>query len=202
MTSEHDLLRRTLAGDGAAIDTIIGRHLPGLRAFVRLRINAFLREREEADDVVQSVCRELLSHLGDFHYEGETRFRNWLYVAALNKLRDKEKYYRAKRRDPARERRRSGTAADESLVLAYSTVMTPSRQAMAREEIDMLEAAFDRLPDDYREVITLSRFVGLSQTEMAEQMGRTVASVRNLLTRALVKLSAELEVLDRAQGEG
>jgi hypothetical protein len=52
-----------------------------------------------------------------------------------------------------------------------------------------LEAAFDELPEHYREVITLSRIAGLSRAEIAAHMGRSEASVRNLLSRALVVLA-------------
>ena len=60
------------------------------------------------------------------------------------------------------------------------------------EQLDLpveLEAAFDDLPEHYREVVTLSRIAQLSRAEIARQMGRTEASVRNLLSRALIALA-------------
>jgi len=102
--TEEELLHDTQQGDQESLDALLQRHLPALRVFCRLRINSFLRQRESEMDVVRSVCRELLGHLEGFDYQGDERFRNWLYVAVLNKLREKEKYYRAQKRDSARER--------------------------------------------------------------------------------------------------
>jgi RNA polymerase sigma-70 factor (ECF subfamily) len=68
-----------------------------------------------------------------------------------------------------------------------------------RERIARLEAAFDRLPADYREVITLTRIVGLPHREVAEAMGRSETASRMLLYRALAELAAELEGDDNSR---
>jgi RNA polymerase sigma factor (sigma-70 family) len=57
-----------------------------------------------------------------------------------------------------------------------------------------MERAFDLLSDDHREVITLSRIVGLSHAEIAAELGRSEGAVRVLLSRALV---AYVDALDR-----
>jgi RNA polymerase sigma-70 factor (subfamily 1) len=191
------LLQETLQGNRAALDQILRQHLPELRVFVRLQVGELLRQQESSSDVVQSVCRELLEGLDRFEYRGEEQFRNWLYVAALNKIRQHDRYFRAAKRDPARELRLDTDARDVALEGAYATAFTPSRQAMAREDIERLEAGFDSLPEHYRQVITLSRIVGLSQEQIAEEMGRSVPSVRNLLNRALARLAA---LADEPQG--
>jgi hypothetical protein len=56
--------------------------------------------------------------------------------------------------------------------------------------VDMrrLEVVFAQLPEDYRQVITLARIVGLSHAEIAGEMGRNEGTVRVLLHRALVRL--------------
>ena len=64
---------------------------------------------------------------------------------------------------------------------------------MGREAIDRIEAAFDALPEHYREVIVLARIVGLPHREIAERLGKTEVAVQGLLTRALVKLSGLLQ---------
>ena len=52
--------------------------------------------------------------------------------------------------------------------------------------------AFAQLPEDYREVITLSRVVGLSHGQIASQLGKSEGAVRVLLHRALARLSGLL----------
>lgn len=180
----REILGRASQGDRAAIDELLRRHLPALRVFVRLQAGARLRLRESCSDLVNSTCRELLENLAGFEYQGEAQFRHWLCTAALHKIQQRARYHDSARRDPARE-------ADVGVPVEqlYRTLLTPSRIAVARESIERLERAFDGLPADYREVILLCRIVGLSQEEVAQRMGRSVDAVRNLLHRALARVS-------------
>jgi RNA polymerase sigma factor (sigma-70 family) len=57
-----------------------------------------------------------------------------------------------------------------------------------------LQAAFDALDADEREVVLLSRVAGLSRAEVAQTMGRTENGVRNLLHRTLAKLAGQLDI--------
>ena len=68
----------------------------------------------------------------------------------------------------------------------------PCRQAMRHEEIAQLEAAFDELPEDYRQVLTLYRIVGIGLPELARQLGRSEAATKMLLSRAMAKLTTVL----------
>jgi RNA polymerase sigma factor (sigma-70 family) len=63
---------------------------------------------------------------------------------------------------------------------------------MGREGAEKLEDAFDELSEEHREIITLSRIVGLSHGEIAAQLGKSEVACRQLLRRALVKLSLAL----------
>jgi len=195
------LVDAAVAGNSAAIEQLLERHLPGLRAYIRLRAGAGLRARESSSDIVQSVCRDVLENMGRFRYPGEAAFRAWLYATAMRKIADRAEYWRAAMRDPAREVRLSPGSAtrpsgtdDARLAEVYrASFFSPSQAAMGREALVRLESAFEKLPEDYREVIVLSRIVGLSRAEIAEKMGRTEASVRNLVSRALAELAEHLE---------
>lgn len=174
------------AGDGAALDRLLAEHLPGLRAFVRLRLGPTLRARESASDLVQSVCREVLQHQARFQHPGAGAFRAWLYTTAQRKISNRLQYLSAGKRDVAREQ------GERELVNAYRSFCTPSAHAMGREALDRIEAAFDDLNGDQREVIVLTRVLGLARGEVAASMGRSEASVRSLLTRALAELADRL----------
>ena len=64
------------------------------------------------------------------------------------------------------------------------------RQASRREQAVLPGRRDRRLPDDYREVIILRQLEGLSFPQVAERMGRTEDSVKNLWARALGSTSA------------
>ena len=197
--SDHDpcraLLEEARAGDAQARERLLGDHLQGLTAFVRLRLGEALRARETSQDLVQSVYREVLEDLSDFEYRGEASFRHWLFRRAENKIRDRARFWRREKRDPGREERMQAgdENADRDLLAQLATFATPSRQLTTREEIERVERAFAKLPDDYREVILLSRIVGLSHEELAAEMGRTPVATRTLLSRALARLATTLE---------
>ena len=70
----------------------------------------------------------------------------------------------------------------------YATLFSPSQAAIAREDLDRLERAFEQLPADYQQVIRLARIVGLSHAEIATEIGRSEGAVRVFLHRALGRL--------------
>jgi RNA polymerase sigma-70 factor (ECF subfamily) len=181
----RELFRRFSRGERDLLGPLLERHLAALRVFVRLQTGPLLRQRESCSDLVQSVCRELLENAAHFEYRGEDEFKHWLFVAALNKIRQHHRYHAADRRAPARE----AEDGDARLGELYASLVSPSQQAIARETVQRLERAFDDLPEDYRDVILLCRVVGLPQETVAQRMGRSVDSVRNLLHRALARLA-------------
>lgn len=196
-----ELLRASQAGDRAALEQLLQQHLPQLRTFVRLRMSPLLRARESSCDLVQSACCEVLEAMDDFEYRGEEAFRGWLYTAVYNKLREHERGLRAQKRDARREVTGDPTDAPDRAQQPHvdARMLSPTQSLLAKERVQQLEAVFDDLPDQYREVLTLSRIARLSRAEIARRMGRTEASVRSLLTRALAELAYRLE---RARGEG
>ena len=189
----RELLESASQGDSIALDTLLERHLPGLRAYVRLRSDRLLRAKESESDLVQSVCREVLEHIDRYQYPSEAGFRQWLYRTAERKIIDRFRYYNAEKRSAAREVNGEDLGLEDSrLVEAYGTLFTPSRDAVAREELRRVEEAFERLPPDYREIIVLARIVGLPHADIARQLSRTPSSVRNALYRGLALLSDHL----------
>jgi len=191
-TNEAEWVRRAQDGDREAVGLLLERHLPGLEAYVRLRIGRAFGARDGVSDVVQSACRDLIERLDGFRHGGEQAFRHWLYATAARKIADRFAFHAAERRDAARE---TGPG-DASVVLAEAlgSLASPSQAAVGAELYERLEAAFDSLSDDEREVVLLSRVAGLARAEVAQTMGRTENGVRNLLHRTLIKLAAELDV--------
>jgi RNA polymerase sigma-70 factor (ECF subfamily) len=172
--------------DRAAVEQLLVRQLPGLEAFVRLRMGPKLRALLTAPDLVQSVCREVLEDLGEFEFRGEAPFKHWLYVRAENKLREKHRFHGAEKRDVGKQQALPEATTAFS---AYQTLCTPSRDAEVRETMRRVEAAFDLLPEDYREAVTLHKLCGLSHAEIAERMQRSEGAVRNLVYRGISRLA-------------
>ncbi|MGQ0553163.1 MAG: sigma-70 family RNA polymerase sigma factor [Planctomycetota bacterium] len=188
---EHDqtlaLVERARAGDAAAIEGLLARHLPALRAYVRARLSPALRVRESTSDIVQSACRDVLTDLERFRYQGEEGFRAWLFATAHRKIADKAEHWGAQKRDAGRE-----AAAEAELLAVYGSFCSPSQQAMGREALQLVERAMERLPAADREIIVLARIVGLSHEEIGRRLGLSEAGSRSRLFRALAELSEVL----------
>jgi RNA polymerase sigma-70 factor (ECF subfamily) len=190
MAADKSNYERAQGGE-PVLDRLLAEHLPNLRAFVRAHLSPELRQRESASDVVQSVCRTLLGERACFDFRSETEFRAWLFLAATNKIRDKQRFHFRQQRDVRREQ-----GGEDDLLAGYASICSPSRAAIAAEQVAKLEQALDRLEPDHREVIALTRLCGLPSREAAAVLGRSDGATRMLLGRALMRLSEEL----RGQG--
>lgn len=182
------LLQQVTQGDELAIDALLEAHLPALLGYVRSHVDPMIRNHESCADIVQSVCREVLEEQDSFDYRGMPAFRKWLFTKALSKLINRKRFYLAEKRNPDREISPSLFSTNNKIEDLYASMYSPSQAAMAREDIVRLESAFAQLPADYQEVIRLSRFVGMSHAEIAQEMGRQEGAVRVLLHRALGRL--------------
>lgn len=175
------------------LEALFARNLHLVRAFVRLRIDAVTRAQEAISDIVQSACRELLAN-DSFEYQGEVAFRSYLCQAALHKIQNRRRHWLAKKRGGGSVKPlESGASQLENVY--RTTLFHPQKGAIRAEEIAQLEAAFDRLPDDYRKALTLYRIVGVPLPELARQLERTEAATKMLLSRAMAKLTSVLDKL-------
>jgi RNA polymerase sigma factor (sigma-70 family) len=202
----RDLVHHAQAGDRDARNDLLQRHLPSLRAFIRLQLGHGVRSRESSLDLVQSVCREVLEGFDGFEYRGPDSFRNWLLKSAQNKIRDRGRYWGRERRTAQREAGSVGQLLNEDddreLLGQLKTFCTPSRHATAREELERAEQVFQQLPPAHREVIVLARVLGLPHPDVAREMGRTPVATRTLLSRALARMATLLEEAEAGSGEG
>lgn len=184
----ENLLHRASQHDDAAVEILLERHLPALRAFLRLKAGPTLLAKESCSDLAQSVCRDVLENAERFRFGGEPEFRKWLFTTAMRKIADRAEHWRAGKRNPGRER--DGLDAQE--IRGLSGIWSPSNQAMAREQLQRVEAAFGQLAPEKQEVILMSRLMGMSHAAIAADLGKTEVAVRSILSRALAELSAHL----------
>ena len=63
---------------------------------------------------------------------------------------------------------------------------------ISQETVNEIEHAIDELPEQCREVFTLTRLEGLSYQEVAEKLGISINTVRTQITRAMAKLQKSL----------
>lgn len=192
MANESEsLISSASQGDEVAIAALLDRHLPSLRAYIRLRMGRRVRRWDSEQDIAQSVCLEALENLEGFTYRGEAAFRHWLFTMARRKLADRDVYLGAGKRDVDRviTNADSGGPGAREIQAAFGT---PSELAVRAETLARIEEALDGMPEEAREVVLMSRLAGLSTNEIAERTGKQPSSVRSTLSRALARLSRAL----------
>lgn len=181
-------------GGAEALDTLFARHLPPLVAFIRSRAGKAVAARESAVDIAQSVFREVLQDADRIELKGDGAFRNWLFMQATRKVLDRAKFHGRDRRDAGKEVSLQNTELSvDALLACHATIATPSRHAAAREELDRFETAIEQLPDNQRDAVSMSRLMGLSYEQIAEQMQISESAVRGLVARGLATLSSALD---------
>jgi RNA polymerase sigma-70 factor (ECF subfamily) len=188
----EQLLQSARHGDAAALGQLLELYRQYLTLLARLQINRRLQRKVDASDVVQETFLEAHRDFTQFRGAGERELLGWLRQILASNLANVVRHYQGTRRRDVRLEReltlqldQSSRALEPGLVAPHSS---PSQQAVRREEAVLLADALGRLPDDYREVLLLRHLEGLSFPEMAERMGRSLDSVKNVWARALARL--------------
>lgn len=189
-------VERASNGDPVAIDVLLVNHLATLTAYLRLHAGGLVMSRESVGDLAQSVCREVLQSMGKFDYRGEPAFRKWLCEVAMSKIRSRQRRILSDMRNPAKEESLDGGRGSE-IDYPDSPFRSPSQLAIGKEELARVAIVFEKLSEDYQQVITLSRVFGMSHADIAVEMDRSEGAVRVLLHRALVRLAKLMEPEER-----
>ncbi|MCE2903347.1 MAG: RNA polymerase sigma factor [Gemmatimonas sp.] len=182
MTSDAALLSAAAAGDAAAFATFMRAH----QGAVHRHLVAFTGHHD-VDDALQETFIAAWRAAAGFHGGGSAR--GWLFTIARNVVR-----HQVRRRvdEPAQlesldelaERAGWGSIPDERV---------RPEAGLARE---LLAVAFDRLPPEEREVLTLRELDGLSGDETASLLHLTVPAMKSRLHRARLHLAAVLRALE------
>jgi RNA polymerase sigma-70 factor, ECF subfamily len=141
--------------------------------------HSILRNRTEAEDVVQDVFVRILEHRQSLPAIRDLRV--WLIRIAWNLAIDRRRRIRPAQFD-------EGFA--ESLV-AKDLLADEALQEAQRMKSVLYE--MERLPRAERDVLLLSAVEELGAAEMAEIVGRSESAVRALLFRARTRLRERLE---------
>ncbi|MBT8400183.1 MAG: sigma-70 family RNA polymerase sigma factor [Rhodothermia bacterium] len=171
-------LNALLSGDKAAFEQLVRQESPRLfRVIVRI-----VGDDDEARSVMQETFLQAYQRLDTFR--GESKLTTWLYAIGINlsraALRKARRYNTLEEQDidrlqPSFNR---GMFADES------RDWSPLDRVQKSELQRVVREAIDRLPDDYRIVVTLRDIRELSTTEVAQMLDISEGAVRVRLHRA------------------
>jgi RNA polymerase sigma factor (sigma-70 family) len=162
---------------------------PRLRLLFAHLAGRKLRERIEADDLVQETFLRALGSAASLPPESAGESELWRYLVHLARhvAVDASRALRARKRAGGEQRlARSdwSTAGPHESQLAARTRGPASRAAEA-ESLERLAAAYASLAPEHRRVIGLRQFEDLTAAQAAARMGRSEVAVHSLYRRAL-----------------
>ncbi len=165
------------------------RHLALLREFVRKRSGPVVRAKEAVSDVVQSTLRELVEAREGLVFRDEAAFRSWFYTAATRKIIDKHRHHAAQMRNVAREEELPEDLPDPLDASALSR--SPARQAIRKEEIELLALALEHLDERDRQILVLRKVFDVPASKIGAELGIAESTVNWRLRVVMTELASK-----------
>ena len=180
--SDEQLLAGFVAGDHAMLTDLVQRYERPLYGLIARYTGA----GDEAEDLFQETFLRVFQHADGFG--GRSSVRTWLYSIALNVCRG---YGRGQHPAPAE--------LPDDAAAAQVDRPGPDELAAGHEIGERIAAAVRRLPPEQCEVFVLRVYEDLKYDEIAQVVGRPVATVKSQMRLAVQKLRKTLRKLEDSQ---
>jgi RNA polymerase sigma-70 factor (ECF subfamily) len=182
-STDAELMAAVQRGDSNALAALYDRHVSAVFA-VCIRI---LRDASEAEEVLEEIFWELWARRDRYDAARSSPF-SYLMTLARSRALDRLRF----------RRRRAGVwielggdgGAEEQVAAAGG--LTPFEHATAARDRAEIERALAELPVSYRRAVELSFFEGLSHSEIAQQLGDPLGTVKTRIRQGLLALRKTL----------
>jgi len=190
---KHDLelLNRLRAGDQQALGDLADAY----SAKIYQLAFRYLRNREDAEEVVQDVLFKVYRKVGEFR--GDAALSSWIYRITFNTAMSRLRTHRAQRAADAERDRTSAHGGHEEGEVA--TVPHPADwshmpdEALLRRQLrDAVATALPRLPEIYRVPVVLRDIEGLTTEEASTRLRVKDQTLKSRLHRGRVMLRQQL----------
>lgn len=154
-------------------------------------LRAWLRGRYPRESDIDDIVQEAILRVLKARESGEVRSPKAFFFATARNL------VLSGHRKSARNTELSLTEMDVLDVLDEGANVTV--QVSLAEELELLTEAIQSLPDRCRQIITLRKIYGMSQKEIANELGISVNTVESQGTIGMHKLAVYFERLNASQ---
>ena len=186
-----------------AVGQLMAKYQSRLERIVGFRMDRRLKNRLDAQDVVQEAFIEAVGRLDDYKKcSDKMTFFLWLRFITMQKVFQLHRHHlgvaarNADREVPIYQR---GLPQATSMVLAaqlLGNITSPSRAAEREERKAKLEQALSEVDELDREVLALRHYEQLSNQEVAELLEITPTAASNRYIRALRRLKSIIKRID------
>lgn len=189
----RDLLAAARRGDPDAIGQIFEAARSRLLQIAARELPADILAKIGPSDIVQETAVDAQRDFTQFNGTSPEALFAWLRGILRNNVIDAVRRYRdAIKRNASLEISLTTVSARKSGEVLPALDHTADDSAIRREEAVMLNTVIARLPADYRRVLELRYWKGMSFVDMAPHLGRSPEAARKLWYRALECLQSKL----------
>lgn len=182
-TSTFGLIERFKAGDEEAFARLFEKYRRRLAVLIHYKLSPELRLNLEVDDILQETFLAASRDIGRFTYRSPGSFLSWLSRIAEHAVIDAARFQNRQKRAPGELLPFRSDSNPHGAEPADTN--TPSRLFRQEEGLRRLLERLNSLPEEYRQVVLLTKLEGLSTAEAAERMGKSREALALLLHRAL-----------------
>ena len=146
----------------------------------------------EAEELAQTVFEKISKNLGSF--KGDSKLSTWIYKVATNTALDrlKSQSFKYSLAGPLAPLPINLPEAEKPVSCASRTLDSPDKKVIQNEMSECVREFVDRLPPNYRTIIILNEFEGLTNKEIAEVLEISLDSAKIRLHRARKRLKESL----------
>lgn len=177
---DDQLIGKVAAGDRQAFDLLYERYASSIFGLT-LRI---LREREAAEEAVQEIFWRVWKRAASF--DRTRAFAPWLFGIAHNYCIDELRRRKVRPQVVYEE-------DDHPILSEIPDGSDVGASAVLREQREQVRVALERLPLEQRQALQLAYFNGLTQQEIAQQLGSPLGTVKTRMRLGLQKLRTLLQ---------
>jgi RNA polymerase sigma-70 factor (ECF subfamily) len=204
-SNDADLIERARAGERNARSALFDRHRERLCRMVEMRLDARLRARLDASDVIQDAFVDVVERLDDYLRDPNIPLFLWLRLVVGQRLLKLHRHHLgAQMRDAAREVSlyHGSLPAASSAALAAQLLgkyTSPTQAAVRAERILRMQETLNSLDPVDRGIISLRHFEKLTAAEAAQVLGIEESAAVKRDFRALKRLKQVLADLPGGQ---
>jgi len=185
--SDQELISRYLAGQEAALETLVRRHKNRIYAYILM----IVKDKELAEDLFQDTFIKVINTIRSNQYKEEGKFIQWAMRIAHNLIID---YFRKANRIPIIENREEYDVIDKIRMPVESV-----EEMMITEQIHRdVKRLIEYLPKEQKEVLMMRHYQDMSFKDIAEVTNVSINTALGRMRYALInlrKLVKENEVI-------
>lgn len=184
--TDQELITGLQNRDKPAIQFLVGKyHKQVIKTAYHL-----LQNMDDAEDLAQDVCIEILESVGSF--KGASSLSTWIYRLTVNKSLNFIR--KNKRKQLVKQFESFFRKGNDNVGSGVAEPSEPDNTFDNAERRQILENAINSLPGNQKTAFILNKYEELSYKEITEIMNLSLASVESLLQRAKQNLQKKLIV--------